>query len=267
MPDKICAYCKLPEILTREHLWPAALHRRLMDANQQSESAFWLSRLQKDIPNEPQIRDVCAQCNNGVLSGLDSYICTLFDLSFAHLPVFNERILFEFDYHLLKRWLLKMSFNSARIHKSNDLFAIEALLPYILGEDLRLGGSARLYVQLSHPQEVPTTELSEQDVAQKRFIFKPTGHRAGHLFFRVPGVGQKLLRHVHLRAFGFFIAFFKPGERPHVIADFEQFFLEPRHGITLLNTSDTKVQLVCNGVGAWESFRASRSNKIVAQQF
>jgi hypothetical protein len=105
--------------MTREHLWPASLHRRLIEANGQvTKNVFWLARLQREIPNEPQIKDVCAECNNVILSKLDAYICSLFDSTLAHVPRRNDRVCLAYDYHLLKRWLLKMSFNSARIHNS-----------------------------------------------------------------------------------------------------------------------------------------------------
>src|SRR4051812_11135562 len=120
----VCAFCEQPGTMTREHLWPAALHARLFAANNQSQSAFWLRRLGKAIPAEPQIRDVCARCNNGALSELDTYICELFDRSFIHMPARDELVSFDYDYHRLKRWLLKMSYNSARIHSAPDLEAL-----------------------------------------------------------------------------------------------------------------------------------------------
>ncbi len=199
MPD-ICAYCKQPAVLTREHLWPASLHERLLKANAESLNIFWLARLQREIPSEPQIRDVCAHCNNVVLSDLDKYICTLFDAAFVHIPQRNERVAFEYDYHRLKRWLLKMSFNSARIHRCSDLFALEAVLPYIIGENYLFGESVQLFVQLSYPEEVPEADLSTDASSERPIIVEPTINRAGHVFFRVPGVGQKVLRAVHLQA-------------------------------------------------------------------
>lgn len=155
MSQSTCAYCNLERPLTREHLWPAALHARLLHANAQEPSYFWLARLKKDISNEPTIRDVCAVCNNGELSRLDAYICRLFDIAMVDIPQRHARVRFEYDYHLLKRWLLKMSYNSARIHDSRDLFALRALLPYIMGSQLMLGRSVDLYLQLVYPEDVP----------------------------------------------------------------------------------------------------------------
>lgn len=148
--------------MTREHLWPASLHRRFM-ANSESGNAFWLARLQKEIPSEPQLRDVCAQCNNGVLSELDNYICRLFDATLFRTPNRYDLVAFEIEYHLLKRWLLKMSFNSARIHNSRDLEALESLLPYVMGGAHSLGRSVQLFVQLSYPEEIPEEDLQSHD--------------------------------------------------------------------------------------------------------
>jgi hypothetical protein len=258
-----CAYCKEPEVLTREHLWPTSLHERLVKAGEHSKNFFWLARLRKDIPNEPQIRDVCAGCNNGVLSELDAYICEFFDRVLVRIPQFDDRVPFEYDYHLLKRWLLKLSFNSARIHNARDLFALEAVLAYIRGKDISLGRSVQLFVQLSYPEVVPEEDLRDGAPVPRPVIWEPTMHRAGHMYFRVPTVGAKLLRTVHLRAFGFFLAFFEPGERRNVMYDFEHAFTQRMRSTIRLRPGQGRVQLRCNGVGAWESYRGSRENRLV----
>lgn len=262
MTRQVCAYCKSPESLTREHLWPAALHSRLVAANNQTSNAFWLARLKKEIPSEPQIRDVCAQCNNVVLSELDEYICRLFDSTLVHIPNKDERVWLEHDYHLLKRWLLKLCFNSARIHNSHDLHALEAMLPYILGGDDTLGKSVQLFVQLSYPEEIPEEYLSANAPTERPIIFFPNMNRVGHIFFRVHGVGQKLLRAIHLRSFSFFLAFFRPGEARVALDDFAEHFCRNSR-TTLLRPSRPQVELQCNGIGAWSSFKDSRDYQLV----
>jgi hypothetical protein len=102
---RLCAYCGSEGTLTREHLWPASLHRRLVEANSQSGNLFWLRRINKEIEGEPTLKDVCVACNNGVLSHLDAYICQLFDRYFARIVQRHERVQFRYDYHLLKRSL------------------------------------------------------------------------------------------------------------------------------------------------------------------
>jgi hypothetical protein len=204
MNQSTCAYCKQPAVMTREHIWPKSLHKRLYAANSQAVNAFWLARLQKEIPSEPQIRDVCSQCNNVILSELDEYICRLFDSTLINIPSRYEKVEFKYEYHLLKRWLLKMSFNSARGNNSGDVPVFEAVLPYILGKDNSLGKSIQLFLQLSYPEEIPVDELSAQGKAKGLKVFEPTMNRVGHAFFRAPE-GDKLLRVIHLRSFIFYL--------------------------------------------------------------
>src|SRR5262249_12994416 len=130
---KYCAYCGAEGPLTREHLWPESLRRRLKKANNPKQSIVWLAKIDKEFAADPTIRDVCSTCNNIRLSSLDSYICELFDRYFVHIPERYERVTFDYDYHRLKRWLLKICFNSARINSSKDAFVFPPLLPYMLG--------------------------------------------------------------------------------------------------------------------------------------
>lgn len=264
MTSLVCAYCKSPEPLTREDLWPRALHRRLVAANASTKPAFWSLRSQRATPSEPKIRDVCGKCNNVILSELDSYMCCLFDSTLVHIPERDELVEFAFDYHLLKRWLLKLCFNSARFHKSGDLFALEAMLPYILGKDDSFGKSVQLFLQLVYPEEVPAEDITPDAPSERPLIFKPTIHRVGHVFFRVSGVGEKLLRAVHLRSFTFVLAFFKPNERRAVQDDFAK-VLTSHTGAVLLRPSQPRIKVACNGIGAWASTEGSRANRLVFQ--
>lgn len=264
MAASVCAYCKAQEPPTREHLWPASLHKRLVAANASAAPVFWLSRLQREIPNEPRIRDVCGHCNNVILSELDSYVCDLFDRTLVHIPERDEIVEFEFDYHLLKRWLLKICFNSARIHDSRDRFALEAMLPYILGKNDSLGRSVQLFLRLTYPEEVPVEDIPPNAPPERPLIVRPTIHRVGHVFFRVPGVGEKLLRAVHLRSFTFVLAFFKPNERRAVDKDFADVFAA-NTGAVLLRPSQPRIKTACNGIGAWASLEGSRGNRLVFQ--
>jgi hypothetical protein len=255
MSRGVCAYCRETAVLTKEHLWPASLHDRLLAVNQQSESSFWLSRLQREIPSEPQIRDVCANCNNKVLAELDGYICRSFDTYFAKSLRRDEKILFKYDYHRLQRWLLKLCYNSARIHSSVDREAIEQLLPYILSGADHLGRSTQLFVQLTYPQEVDRCEPEYEN--ELPILFEPTNNRVGHSFFEMHGIGKKLLRVVHLRSFSFYIAFWPKGVRRCEQVLFENHFKRV-NGMRLLRPTQLAARLTCDGLGAWESFKGSR---------
>lgn len=257
MPN--CEYCRQPGPLTKEHLWPTSLHRRLHAVNQQTKNIFWLSRLQREIPNEPQIRDVCAYCNNVTLSTLDDYMCRLFDSTFTRIVERYAEVVFEYDYHLLKRWLLKMSYNSARIHNSPDRGALKCVLPYILGADLRMGRSIQLFVRLVHPQVISESETSKDGDPQTKVVIDPSIHRLGHVIFRAHGIGQKTLRAIHLRSYTFYLAYWQPGNGRAEQKDFAEIFKQGMPGVQLLLPSDEKIKLFCDGIGAWDSLKDARN--------
>lgn len=263
MPN--CEYCRQPATLTKEHLWPASLHKRLYAINQQTKNIFWLSRLQREIPNEPQIRDVCAHCNNVTLSKLDDYICKLFDSTFKSIAERHAELVFEYDYHLLKRWLLKISYNSARIHNSPDRDALECVLPYILGADLRVGRSIQLFVQLVHPQEISEIEANKDGDPQKKILVEPSIHRLGHMIFRAHGVGQKILRTIHLRSYTFYLAYWQPNGGRAEQNDFAEVFNLGMPGVQLLRPSNQKVKLFCDGIGAWDSLKDARNARFSSE--
>jgi hypothetical protein len=158
-----------------------SLHQRLINTRENKNSLFWLAKIKKEIPSEPTVRDVCASCNNVTLSALDGYICELFDRSFVNILNRHERVEFEYDHHRLKRWLLKICFNSARIHSSADIIVFPPLLPYIRGESDVLGRSVQLFCQLSYPAEVPDEFLEPED--ERPVIVRPDIHRVGHAWF------------------------------------------------------------------------------------
>ena len=238
--------------MTREHLWPAALHERLLVANSQAESAFWLRRLEKPIPSEPQIRDVCARCNNDVLSQLDTYICELFDRSFINMPARDELVTFAYDYHPLKRWLLKISYNSARVHSAPDLEALEGTRPYILGASNTQGKSTALFLHLTYPERIPADDLKEPSVTSD--MFYPAGNRTGYLYFRVEEV-VRFLRAVHLRAVSFYVGYARLDEGLANEYRLDELLSCHVPGIVRLRPSRQSVSLECNGMGAWASFK------------
>lgn len=248
---------------SRVSTWPAALHARLLNANDQKSNHFWLARLRGEISNEPKIRDVCAVCNNGELSRLDDYICRLFDMAFINILQRHERVHFEYDYHLLKRWVLKTCYNSARIHDSRDLFALRTLLPYIMGSDLKLGRSVDLFLQLVYPEDVPSSDLSSDTSEEFPPTFMPLDSRVGHCVFRLPGEGQKVLRTVHLRSYSFYIAFSDPEGSRTEQHRFRSAFLRTMTETQRLQPSLSRIDIECNGIGAWASFRGSQTNQIV----
>jgi hypothetical protein len=175
----------------------------------------------------------------------------------------HEKVIFQYDYHLLKRWLLKMSYNSARMHNSMELFAYPALLPYIKGDSLSVGRSVQLFVQLVYPGTVPRDRLADADFADAPFIWEPQDNRCGHFDFNVPRVGRKIWRVVHLRSYSFFLAFFKPGEKSAMLKEFAETFRRMVLASELLLPSRPRIELICDGMDAWQSIDAARENRFI----
>jgi len=75
--SRLCAYCGSSGPLTKEHQWSKGIISRA------GVNHSYFGKHEKYIDAELTIRDVCASCNNGPLSSLDAYACTLFDDHFS----------------------------------------------------------------------------------------------------------------------------------------------------------------------------------------
>jgi len=103
-----CAYCSKAAGLTREHIWPDWLLQRT------DYHVAYLARAGKRVSRHMTVRDVCGRCNNGPLSALDDHMRALYDTYVAHWVEEGQAVDFRYDHGLLLRWLLKVSYNSAR---------------------------------------------------------------------------------------------------------------------------------------------------------
>jgi hypothetical protein len=105
---RICAYCGSSGNITAEHIWPKWLVKEFSYGISYSIGA------KKTFRGEMRIKDVCATCNNGPLSTLDSYLLKLYQNYFTRQNVKNRPVIFNYDFGLLTRSLMKISFNSSR---------------------------------------------------------------------------------------------------------------------------------------------------------
>lgn len=121
--------------MTKEHLYPDCLQarregNRVYSSNATSDTFVGGAAL--------QIKDVCADCNNGVLSELDQYFCRLYD-SFIDDRIVRsgEQVQFCYEYDALLRWLLKMLYNNARAGKAAEehVDRLRGYSGYIRGEE------------------------------------------------------------------------------------------------------------------------------------
>jgi hypothetical protein len=149
MPEsRVCAYCRSTGPLTREHLWPAGIIKRA------GVNRSYFGKAEKYIDAELKIKDVCAACNNGPLSALDSYACALFDTQFFRQAVKRQTRNFVYDYPRLLRWLLKISFNVARANDS-DGPVLAPLADYMLTGSTPPPANVQVRLELIYPSQNP----------------------------------------------------------------------------------------------------------------
>ena len=258
---KVCSYCGQTGIkMTKEHLWPTSLHRRLEEQSKEKHQ-FYLSKINKYIDSEPQIKDVCASCNNGVLSELDAYICNLWDSYFHRIIERGEYVEFDCDYNLLLRWLLKLCYNSARVHESDSSHLVKCT-EYIMGNGI-CPDNVSMHLQLSHPsyfnKEQRANIMAQQEVTPDRY--EPRINRVGHFGYVTRNRMGRLTRAIHIQSYVFFVHLFPDSvskvEQMSNVIDFE--FQMP-HAVKM-NESDNLYSIKCEGLDSLKSLVAHFNSK------
>jgi hypothetical protein len=176
-----CAYCDKPCQQTREHVVPDWYNGTPGETETFSARAP-LTHLKGDLI----VRDVCSKCNNGVLSSLDGYGKELYDRYFA-APVYSrETITFDYDGDRLIRWLLKLSYNSARAQNA-DTRVLHEYRKVMLGEDRlpdRIGCWLRLVTATCFDPSANVARAARRDEQGHPNIDEPLWFRIGQ--FRLP---------------------------------------------------------------------------------
>ena len=122
-----CAFCDSLCSPTREHVIPRWYNDTPGEAETFSARAP-VTHLRGDLV----VKDVCGACNNGTLASLAAYGKMLYERYFAS-PVYADEIVeFEYDHDQIIRWLLKLSFNSARAQNA-DVRVLHEFRKDILG--------------------------------------------------------------------------------------------------------------------------------------
>lgn len=147
---KTCAYCHRTAKPTREHIWPASIVRRVSERFRHHPNSPKLSW------SDPIIKDVCESCNNGPLSELDAYGSKLFDTYFARFITEGDSVSFEYDFGLLARWLLKLSFNSAR-SVGSDATRLRCYAPALIDKAVALPEDFSIALDLVLPSVMPNS--------------------------------------------------------------------------------------------------------------
>lgn len=185
---RVCAYCGDPSKLTKEHIWPASIIRRV------SDRASYNPMAGKLLWTEMVISDVCGPCNNGPLSALDEYGAELYDKYFCNYYLGDEPLTFEYDFSRLAKWLLKLSFNSARANQS-DHVRLGQYRNYLLNDNQDLPEDFSIAVDLLTPERI----LPEQEPVL------PASNRICRIEFSKPIDDWCTVRLVAINSFYFWI--------------------------------------------------------------
>ena len=163
--SRICAYCGLKDNLSREHIFPSGIiekyDEKLLSYNDKSDFLF---------KSDLVVKDVCEKCNNGALSKLDNYLCSVYEKQMKAPISPGDCVELNYDYHPLLRSLIKISFNSARASSdgSKAIKVYKNLVPYLLGQKATAPGvMLRLQIVTSANKVNKFTGMNEGVVESK----------------------------------------------------------------------------------------------------
>ncbi|WP_323940949.1 hypothetical protein [Aeromonas hydrophila] len=157
----LCEYCGDECSPTREHIIPEFLYEYQKESS--NGVIGWSDIAKKSIGAEQKIKDVCVKCNNGRLADLDGYAKKfLVDNGFLTQLFTRKKSHIVYDYDLLLRWLMKVSYNSSRCSNlQSHLF--KPFIPYILdGCELENKNDVFLAAQVLKPVQYSATEAIER---------------------------------------------------------------------------------------------------------
>ena len=186
---KRCTYCGKESKLTKEHIWPKGLVKRMPELD-----AKYLKSTNKFFTSDLIISDVCADCNNIKLSMLDNYLCKLYDIYFKTYIENEDEIIFNYDYELLLRSLLKITYNLSRtINQNNNVFA--QFREYILN-----GGRSYENIIIKLDLIIPSTRNGEK--------IYPKSARCGSLDIGI-NTENFILRIISIKSYYFYIIIYE----------------------------------------------------------
>lgn len=229
-----CAYCGQTAKATREEVMPLFLsdnrpsYRTVLDHRRRAV------RKGRITP----VRDVCSKCNGGILSQLDNYASGLDKTYFRQIVSPKPAVEFRFNFDLLLRWLLKLTYNADRT--APPPYEMRTFVPYILGEASEPPPRTTLLLGLISPSVIPK-EAHSSDAPE---VLEPLSCGVGHFNVGPPADADITLgRDVQINSYLFCVIAWKSTTsraalRDHVanICRLRKFFeLRPRDENITLN--------------------------------
>lgn len=232
--------------MTKEHILPAFLLRRYPD-----QKAGIPPRSGRVATFEGTIRDVCGECNSGSLSELDAYAKSFTEQNRCHRTFDLKRptLLIIYEYQMLLRWLLKISFNVMRAG-GHETAAISQCAGFILGS-AHLPFHAEVFVEVI--RNLPIAEHQRQGLpASLRGSASLTAHRFRLGAFGFPGSERiSLCRFVAINAFYFYVMLFPAGAAKDLVNEsLLEFRRTNRYALRLSHTrKSVSVKVSKNTIG------------------
>ena len=156
---KKCTYCNKQYVkLTKEHVVNKEFIKKFYNEGKgfsKKHNALTIEYL--------TAKDVCAKCNNGVLSELDSSFLRFYEENLpTQLIEPKTEIFITYNFEKISKWLLKTIYNSERInHYPNLPMKMHRYANYIIGKDNRIK-LFRIYLELlSDVPKDKTQKLSD----------------------------------------------------------------------------------------------------------
>lgn len=197
---KKCAYCPNTGSLTKEHIWPNSIIKKY-----DHKLKSYNKRIDRLIQSDPVIKDVCPTCNNIHLSKVDAYLSQLYDQYLFQCLDPGESTSILFDYEMLLRSMLKISFNSSRANASSEIIkAHEKHSNFILNGGYVSGVQLRLLVVTS------AKIMADGNLMDKKFPV--TQLRCADIPYDGPLSHRFIVRLIAINSFWFYLVLSKKQE-------------------------------------------------------
>lgn len=126
----ICAYCGKEAQGTKEHI----ISSGVLDLF--PECFITIDPARNTVyESDPMVKDVCADCNNHRISYIDLYAKSIIEKNFLKKYEMDSKLLFEYDYVMLQKMLVKYAFNDSRSRKYDISFFNRSIVDWLLNED------------------------------------------------------------------------------------------------------------------------------------
>lgn len=235
-----CSYCnQSDEKLTREHIIPDGFLRGM---NRKAMTTWSDKAPVRVIKGDMVIKDVCAKCNNELLSILDNYALNAITKYNGEINRATKKIFFKYDFEKISRWLLKVVYNSARASGSvYDSSIYKQCTEYILE-----GGTCELDFSI-YAQFI---DISPNELKDSVIYHYEKNHEYSIDHFRIAPFKLKdistyycALRVIMVNSFAFFVIVYDKDVKKEEITGIEECFekIYPQSEKLLRGSKKTKL--------------------------